>query len=268
MRQTIEEQHRQIRAQTRQLEQMRNVLSERDLQVALWESGKDPVAWEASKAVEVDWWRKWLNTKGDAWPWEYEARLTPEQPLQDYVIRYLNAPPGATVSILDVGAGPLTTLGKIWEGRNVHITAVDPLAEAYRRLLDEVNITPPVRTQPGEVERLSELFPTEYFDLIHMQNALDHSLDPLLGIRQMLEVLKSGCFILLFHEVNEGVNHGYQGGFHHWNLCVEDGHFVIWNREARTSVNDALDNTVEITVEDSVEVRGFKNPLFVSIRKK
>jgi SAM-dependent methyltransferase len=237
---------------------MRKKLSEKDQQVALWEAVKDD---------EVEWWQGWFVTKGRQWPWDYKPRLDPEEPLQDRIIRHLSTPPGGTVSILDVGAGPLTTLGKRWEGRVVQITAVDPLADEYKHLLAEVNITPPVQTQFGEVERLTELFPRNHFDLVHMQNALDHSYDPLLGIQQMLEVVKPRGCVLLLHEVNEGYRTNYVG-LHQWNFCAENGHFIVWNRNIRVSVNDALGDIAQITVDDNEDERGYEKAIFVSLRKK
>jgi SAM-dependent methyltransferase len=129
------------------------------------------------------------------------------------------------------------------------------LADEYKLLLDEANITPPVQAQPGEVERLTEGFPTNHFDLVNAQNVLDHTYDPLLGIRQMLEVVKPGGYILLLHEVNEAHRTGYVG-FHQWNFCADNGHFVIWNRETRVSVKDALGDKVEIMVDDNEEELG------------
>jgi len=267
LRQRIRVQARQIEARNEQLERIRQRLSEEDLQGARWEASKDPAAWEYAKAFEVAWWRGWITSRGLDWPEDYKPRLDPEQPLQDYVIRCLSAPPGSTVSILDVGAGPMTKLGKSWEGRTVQITAIDPLADEYTRLLAEADITPPVPTQPGEVERLTERFATNRFDLVHMQNALDHSHDPMLGIQQMLEVVKPGCYVLLFHAVNEG-HHANYTGFHHWNLCADNGHFVIWNRYTRISVNEALGDLAKVTVEefegDEDEVEG---EILVSLRK-
>jgi SAM-dependent methyltransferase len=263
----VQEKDRQIRVQARQLEQMKKLLPEKSVQRALWEAAKNHTQWEAAKVGEVEWWQNWLATQGDDWPWEYPHRLEPEQPLQDRIISYLNTPPGAEASILDVGAGPLTTLGKRWEERTVRITAVDPLASEYKRILDQAGITPPVPTQPGEVERLTELFPSNHFDLVHMQNALDHSYDPLVGIRQMLEVVKPGGYVLLLHDENEAHRQNYSG-FHLWNFCAENGHFTVWNRETRISVNDAMDNIAEITVDDSGYERGYDKPVFVSLKKK
>jgi SAM-dependent methyltransferase len=246
----------------RQLGQLRNLLSEKNLQGAMLEGGRELAAWDAGKDFEVAFWKEYLTTEGLHWPEDYKFRLDPEQLLQNHVIRHLDAPPGAQVSILDVGAGPLTKLGKRWEGRTVEITAVA-----------DFGITPPVQTQPGKVERLTERFPANHFDLVNMQNALDHSYDPLLGIRQMLEVVKPGGYVLLLHYTNEAENANYEG-FHQWNFCADNGHFVIWNRETRLCVNDALDDVAQITVDESEEDKGEssvssrESEIFVSLRKR
>jgi SAM-dependent methyltransferase len=238
-----------------------------DAPAGSWDSGKNMASWEAGKAPEVTFWRAWLATKGLDYPWDYEPRLDPAQPLQERITQHLGAPPGATVSILDVGAGPLTRLGKRWEGRIVWITAVDALAEQYERLLRDAGITPPVLTQPGEVERLTERFPKNSFDLVNIENALDHSYDPLLGIRQMLEVVRPGGYVLLLHDVNEAHRTGYVG-FHQWNFCADNGHFIIWNPQNRVSVNDALGDIAEITVDDNIDERGYEKAIFVTLKKK
>lgn len=194
---------------------------------------------------ELLFWSEYLLTHGSHWPEDYKFRLDPLQPLQEHVTRYLDAPLGATVSILDVGSGPLTKLGKKWEGRNVEISAVDILGDEYNRLLDALGISPPVRTQQGEVERVTEYFPRNSFDLVHMENALDHSHDPLLGIRQMLDVVRPGGYVLLRHYENEAET-AHHEGLHQWNFCVDDGHFTIWNRGSRLSVNDILGNAAEV----------------------
>jgi SAM-dependent methyltransferase len=247
----------------------------KDAQGASWESGKNLASWAAGKAPEVNFWREWLTTRGLGWSWDYKPRLDPDQPLQERITRHLSAPPGATVSILDVGAGPLTRLGKRWEGRTLWITAVDALAEQYERLLRDAGITPPVLTQQGEVERLTERFPKNSFDLVNMENALDHSYDPLLGIRQMLEVVKPGGYVLLLHDVNEAHRTGYVG-FHQWNFCAENGHFIIWNRKTRISVNDALGDIAEITVDTVSDNEAYfayesltaQEKLLVNLRKR
>jgi hypothetical protein len=62
----------------------------------------------------------------------------------------------------------------------------------------------------------------------------------------MLEVVKPGGYVLLRHYENEAETANYEG-FHQWNFCVDDGHFIIWNPESRLSVNDNLGDAAEVT---------------------
>lgn len=240
----IAAQSRQLEAYQRQLGLLTELVPEDVLKRALWESGK---------ADEAGWWRDWLERRSSQAATEDRKTLLhelgdPDLPLQERIVEHLSTPQGGVVSILDVGAGPMTRLGKKWEGRTVKITAIDPLADDYNHQLDEFNVAPPVRTRPGEAERLTDLFPTNHFDLVHIHNALDHSYDPLTGIRQMLEVVKPGGYVLLEHFINEAQTAGYEG-LHQWNLCADDGHFVLWNRETRISVNDVVGDIAQTTVE-------------------
>lgn len=111
--------------------------------------------WEGGISNELLHWEHWLRAGSAAFVREgfndYEWRTNPNSDLtkaQKHIIRRLEpvAPPGTKVSILDVGAGPLTCVGKQWEGREIKITAVDALAEEYNALLAKLNISPLVRT--------------------------------------------------------------------------------------------------------------------------
>lgn len=208
------------------------------------------VRWEQGKDFELEWWQQWLREKGQQWHAEYKDRLDPDRPLQQHLRDCIGAPPGSEVEILDVGAGPLTLVGKRWEGRKVRVTAIDPLAAQYDKLLAASGITPPVRTQEGQVERLSELIPAASFDLVHMQNALDHSYDPILGIRQMLSVTKPGCSVVLSHFINEAEEGAYVG-FHQWNLCADGGRFIIWNQDHRYCVDEEVAGMARVTLSAS-----------------
>jgi len=96
-------------------------------------------AWSKAVGKEVGFWEWWLRAKGDSgfMAEDYRQRLDPKSLLQDVVSRRLSAP----AAILDVGAGPLTFLGK-QAVYPVVITAVDPLADHYNRLLREFKVTP------------------------------------------------------------------------------------------------------------------------------
>lgn len=214
-----------------------------------------PSSWEDGKAEEEKFWARWIETRGSEWPDEFRERMDPTTELQPHVSEELDVPEGQVPVILDVGAGPMTILGKMWRGEPVTLIAVDPLATIYDRLLDRFGVVPPVRTITGHVERLSESLDAASFDLVHMRNALDHSYDPLEGIRQMLTVAKTGAPVVLRHARNEAERESYVG-FHQWNVDERGGRMVLWNKSTTIDVNDALGSDVHVTVQGSETMVG------------
>jgi SAM-dependent methyltransferase len=193
--------------------------------------------WRKGVDLEVNFWRRWLETGGLQWPEDFRERLDPDLAMgHRLVAEKIDRLPHRSIAILDVGAGPLTALGKVVPGKDLSITPVDPLASRYDRLLDELGIEPPVRTIAGHGERLTDMFARESFDISFAQNALDHSWDPILVIENMLQVTKKSGFVLLRHMQNEGENERY-GGLHQWNFDVRAGDLIIWNRRAQHNVS-------------------------------
>lgn len=230
--------------------------------------------WEAELPEEVAFWKTWINEddlpgeewKAVSWKEERRARFDPSTPLQHWAQELISAAPGATVRLLDVGAGPVTQLGKLWPDRTVRITAIDPLANEYNELLDEARIIPPVRTRFGHGETLTQQFSPNTFDFVCAINALDHSYDPLFVIQGMVDVVKPGSWVKLIHFVNEAEAAGYTG-LHQWNFALEEGEFVIWSQREHIRVRDRLHNASEVRGELSAG-RVENGVIQVSIRKR
>lgn len=224
--------------------------------------------WAAGLGSEVEHWRHWLRRGAvelaGVEAAAYAAWSDADSLLQPGIIQRLDPfkPPGSEVAILDVGAGPLTMVGKKWPGRSVKITAVDPLADEYDRLLAELDLTPPVRTVYGEAERLTSLFPPDYFDAVICCNALDHVYDCLEGLRQMIAVARPQRPVILLHNIDEGETQRYDG-LHQWNFREENGEFIIWNREARWSVGRELGSGVDV----EIDLDSFPGRLLVYLQK-
>src|SRR5260370_36562357 len=72
---------------------------------------------------ERRFWDKWFLTRGLAWPAEYRERLNPQQPLSSFYCQFVDQLPASRVRILDVGAGPLTILGKTHRSKQLEIVA-------------------------------------------------------------------------------------------------------------------------------------------------
>jgi SAM-dependent methyltransferase len=197
-----------------------------------WRPRTDPVRGRRrALKEEVGYWDHWLATRGGKYAPEFAERFDPAAEVTDPALRTVlgdlekRAP--EVVSILDVGAGPASTVGHRFCGRPVEVTAVDPLADHYRRLLNEHGLEPPVLTERLQGEQLVERFGRGQFDVAYARNALDHAVDPVAIAENMLEVVRPGGYVVLRHVRNEAVRQRWIQ-LHQWNFDERDGRLVVW----------------------------------------
>lgn len=153
--------------------------------------------------------------------------------------------------VLDVGCGlsfaPGDNLLENGKLRPLNISYVDPLAPFFNDISKRFHRNVPKITY-GRMEYLSAFFgKTNNILLVIIQNALDHSSDPLKGILEALDILETGGILYLNHHNNEAVTEHYKG-FHKFNVCEENGHLMIWNKESKTDVNGLLKGFAEISM--------------------
>lgn len=221
-----------------------------------------PVNRSVALQEEIQFWKNWFLTGGSEWPQDFRERFNADQPIQDHVATYIDRLDAEYVHILDVGSGPLTKLGKKHPSKQLMITATDLLAYEYDRLLAELEIEPPVRTIYADAERLVEQFGQNAYDIVHGQNCIDHTADPLRAIEQTLAVSKPQGFVVLYHAENEGQREQYRQ-LHQWDFTCEDGFFVIRDRRGReTNVTKRLAAFCE------VECKRDGDAILTAIRKK
>lgn len=200
-------------------------------------------SWQRRSGDETRYWAEALRPPNIEE--QYGSRLDPEAPIEDeYLARAVEEIGTTEVAILDVGSGPLTSVGRVAPGRELRVVAVDPLADEYVKLLREGGVDVPVLPIACAGEELVERFGEASFDVAYALNSLDHSADPMVVLDNMRRVLRPGGRIALTHMRKEGERNGYFG-IHFWNLDYEDGRFVIWNREERHDVATEL-GAVEI----------------------
>jgi SAM-dependent methyltransferase len=205
--------------------------------------------WRTRTSSEVDFWAGWLvGAPGtEQWASDRESRLDPDTEIRDPVVRAeLERNPAEEVSILDVGAGPVTWLGYRYPGKKLTIVPVDPLADEYDRLLREAKLDPPIRTVRVAGEALVEHFGSRRFDIAYATNALDHSADPFTIISNMVAVVRAGGVVLLRHKRNEGDSARY-GGLHQWNFDAVDDDLVLWNEVVQVNVASELEGRAVTT---------------------
>lgn len=165
------------------------------------------------------------------------------------------------LQILEIGAGPLSLIGKKWEGKNIYITPTDYLANEYNEILRKAKITPIVSTIFADAENLLKQFKKKPFDYVSCNNCLDHMDNPLKAIQEMLSVVDNGCYISIQHRKNEGEQENYEG-LHQWNITEEKGNMLIWSPIKHTiNVQKLLGSSAILTCQT---VKGF---IHASIQK-
>ncbi len=207
--------------------------------------------WESGLGEEVDFWTRWLAGKTE-YGEDRSLRLTAGRELPGWVMEELPAEQ-AKVRILDVGAGPVAAFGNRWDGHEVELVPIDPLAETFDDILAVNDLTPPVRTIKGFGERLVEQFGENSFDFAYACNCLDHSLDPVRCYQEMLRVLKPGRALVTYHAANEAVHQNYVG-LHQWNFEVRevDGEqrVFVWNPQTSIDLVNVLEDLGGWSVKD------------------
>ena len=202
---------------------------------------------------EVGFWRDWFATGGLEWPDDYARRTDFTAEVEDPVLRdVIGGLTRRRVEILDVGAGPITTVGYRLADKDIVITAVDPLADDYNRVLREAGIDPPIRAECVAGEDLFERFGPDSFDIAFSRNALDHAIDPVPIIENMLQVLRPGGCAVLRHVPNEAVTEDYHQ-LHQWNFDERAGRCIVWrNPRHERDVSELLAERAEITCHRDV----------------
>jgi len=195
--------------------------------------------WRMGIAEEVAFWDDFMKTRGGQWGDDFNERFDANLPLQSYLAELVAAPKGATICILDVGAGPLTFVGRQSPDWKIEITPVDPLASAYDQILAHYHLVPPVRTLNIAAEDVQANFPPNHFDLATARNTLDHAFDPASAIEQMIAVTKPGGKVHLAHHIDEA-SHNENHGLHQWNFRIVNGAFVIENHGRTVNMDERL----------------------------
>jgi SAM-dependent methyltransferase len=221
--------------------------------------------WRSGLSSELKFWDRYLGSGGLQWKDDFARRLDPALPLQPRPARALKSHGSMVVDILDVGAGPLTYLGKALPGHDLRITAVDPLADGYAELMQKHNVKPPVLTQFARGEELEAKFAANSFDLVFARNCIDHSENPMQAIEQMVRVTRPGGCVLLEHWPNEGVEENYRG-LHQWNFDCQNDRFIIWNARQRVDVAELFAGKADVTC--AFEQEEGKPMVIAQLRKK
>ena len=163
--------------------------------------------------------------------------------------------------ILDIGAGMSYMpgefiLNKQGEQLPLNIHYIDPLAAYYNQIAQHHRVKVP-NVEFGMMEYISAFYPAHNVTLAIIQNALDHSANPVKGILEALNALKKGGVLYLNHHPKEAEYEQYRG-FHQFNIDIEDDKLMIWNREQRFDINAIVKDFAQVET-----VFAGKNPVAI-----
>jgi ubiquinone/menaquinone biosynthesis C-methylase UbiE len=196
---------------------------------------------EIGVSDELDFWKEFTSSNRFKENW---CTTTPNPELNldiEIFLSYVHSFASDEIKVLDVGSGPVSILSRLNTiYTNLVISAADPLATEYCTLsksyTDIFDITIP---QQVEAEELSNFYGNEMFDIVHIRNALDHTIDPVKSLFEMNKVLKKNGFLIIHGFENEAICENWQG-MHQWNLSLENGNLIIGNRAGINSSTESL----------------------------
>lgn len=203
----------------------------------LWRSRR------AARWSEAVFWSFWLRRRRD----RIEELFPSNRPFPESFEKYLRHVAGRPVDVLEVGSGPIGSLGSRHPTRTIRVTPTDVLAGAYARIRRRRRIELPVAPVFADAERLVDQFGNDAFDLVYAENCIDHMEDAMRALLQMIDVVRPGGWVVLDHNVEEG-RHTEYTGMHRWNFNAVEGDLWLWNRRRRTNVTRALAGVADVRV--------------------
>jgi SAM-dependent methyltransferase len=208
---------------------------------------------------ELVFWDRWLAQRGgDA---SIAEMLSEDRPAPEGLWRFIERAPSDPVRILEVGAGPIGSIGDRHPRRRLEVTPTDVLADQYNRILRRRGIKPTIPTRYADAERLSTQFGAESFDLVYAANCIDHTDDALRAIEEMVRVVRPGGYVVMDHFQDEGAHQEY-AGLHKWNLRASEGKLMLWNRDRQHDVSEILAAACDVHLSSA------GTDLHVEIRKR
>lgn len=209
--------------------------------------------WIKNILAEVEFWKNEVASKNGLYWNHYLDRIKPKQFQCERVSELIKE----NDIVLDVGCGICSQYGSLLNNHIINLKGIDPLAPFYNRInlknkeILGLDFEIP-QVEFGLFELLSYTYGNDYCDIILIDNALDHCIDPVNSIVECLKVLKIGGTLSTFHHIDEAYK-AFYSDLHQWNVCCDENNcFILWNQDNYINVNELLKDYVEIKVEKSM----------------
>jgi len=225
------------------------LLKESQEEVLLEDSFDKKIAnWFDTFLSEVDFWRNQVaNPKGE-WNWCYRGKFQKKQ----FSCERLPFKINGDETILDVGCGICSPYGKYLDEKKINLVQVDPLAEFYNQINSRFVIAEKEDEEVdlvhfGMFEFLTYQFGCEYADVILIDNALDHCIDPYCALCECISTVKKGGTVSLKHHENEAFRENYAN---HHNIPIEQAPKTMTSRVSEQEHFDIKDDKIILSNGD------------------
>jgi len=219
---------------------------------------------------EIDFWQETLS----GGPATISDPAYREAAFPDYLrlcIYELKKSSDTQLKLLEIGPGPVSLLSAGVDQGLFEITAIDPLADVYKKLMRQNGLSYPIKPVKGCGEKLLKYFDKNSFDIVYSSNALDHTISPRECMIQMSQVVIQGGIIFLEGFLREGSAAAWTG-LHQHDLFPENGHLIHCNRAGiRTDLANGLPlqciyEKIMLFKERSINAFGYEVPLGIEPR--
>lgn len=227
--------------------------------------------WTEELVSEVNYWINRVAKKNSTYHEDYITNINNSdvKPAKGYhgenIFNYLRQ----DAILMDIGCGAVSRYGSLLpDGGRVRLIAADSLAHAYKKINDYYAPENKKTVTFGMFEFMAVFFKKDLADVILIENALDHCVDPLKSVIECLQILKPGGLLRLYHHRAEAIWEGCLG-LHKWNIdCNDNKEFIVWNEDNYINVNKFFGDDVEVKVFVQGDERRGSQYITVELVKK
>lgn len=212
--------------------------------------------WVKNFMSEVNFWVQYVaNPKGE-WHEGYYKRLRNADFLGiDKTSELLVQNMENDAIIMDIGCGLYSMYGeRLPNSKKIKLLPVDPLAAFYNHMNQKFAWGGEEREEKikycqfGMFEFMANFYEENYCDVIIINNALDHCIDPYKSIIECIYILKKGGKMRLNHRRSEAIFEKY-AGLHKWNIDYDaQDNLIFWNDKNAINVSESLKSIADIKV--------------------
>lgn len=202
--------------------------------------------WTENLTSEVEYWIKQSQKNGYCVARSSNLNVNPAMGRNgENIFNYL----GEGAILIDIGCGVASKYGNILpNGSRVNLIAVDPLAYIYNKINEYHALENKKKVTFGMFEFAAVFFEKDFADVILIENALDHCVDPVKSLIECLQILKPGGLLRLWHHRAEALWEGCLG-LHKWNIDYNcDNDLIFWNDDNYININKFMGENVDIKV--------------------